>query len=130
MAEYTVRWPGHIQRYIDLRDEGVLDPDTLVKSWALDPTKGEFTWMEVLVKTDNESIRWTVEDEGRERDSSMARTTGLVTTAVALQWLSNPELIPAGVHAPEELPAVFLERAREMFREHGVKVHMTSSRTD
>ena len=130
MAEYTVRWPGHIQRYIDLRDEGVLDPDTLVKSWALDPTKGEFTWMEVLVKTDNEWIRWTVEDEGRGRDSSMARTTGLVTTAVALQWLSNPELIPAGVHAPEELPAVFLERAREMFREHGVKVHMTSSRTD
>ena len=130
MAEYTVRWPGHIQRYIDMRDEGTLNPERLVESWALDPAKGEFTWMEVLVTTNNELIQWKVEDEGQGRDSSMARTTGLVTTAVALQWLENPELIPVGVHAPEELPSVFLQRATAMFREHGVHVQMTSSRTD
>jgi lysine 6-dehydrogenase len=130
MAEYTVRWPGHIQRYIDMKNEGTLNPETLVQSWALDPTKGEFTWMEVLVTANGEVIRWTVEDDGKGSDSSMARTTGLVTTAVALQWLETPELIPVGVHAPEELPPVFLKRASELFHEHGVQVHMTSPRTD
>jgi hypothetical protein len=86
--------------------------------------------MEGLVTTNGEVIRWTVEDDGKGSDSSMARTTGLVTTAVALQWLETPELIPVGVHAPEELPPVFLKRASELFREHGVQVHMTSPRTD
>lgn len=130
MAEYTVRWPGHIQRYIDLRNEGAIDHDRLVESWALDITKGEFTWMEVLMECNDDSIRWTVEDEGEGTDSSMARTTGLVTTAVALEVLENPELLPAGVHAPEELPPRFLNRAKNLFREHGVHVQMTSSRTD
>ena len=36
MAEYTVRWPGHIQRYIDERDANVLDQRQLIKDWKFD----------------------------------------------------------------------------------------------
>ena len=46
MGEYTVRWPGHIQKY----QESELNPDELVEAWKMDPNKAEFTWMEVFIK--------------------------------------------------------------------------------
>ena len=36
MGEYTVRWPGHIQKY----QESELNPDELVEAWKMDPNKG------------------------------------------------------------------------------------------
>ena len=45
MGEYTVRWPGHIQRY----QSTSLNPDELVEAWRYDPNRPEFTWMEVAL---------------------------------------------------------------------------------
>ena len=34
MSEYTVRWPGHIQKFIDNRDSGQLDENELIGHWS------------------------------------------------------------------------------------------------
>jgi lysine 6-dehydrogenase len=122
MSEYTVRWPGHIQRYIDERDAGELDLDALLDSWTLDKTRDEFTWMEVKAENETQRFIWRIEDSGSKGDSSMARTTGLVTLATALTLCENDEILPSGVFSPEELPPAFLDRALSLMVKNGVKI--------
>jgi lysine 6-dehydrogenase len=117
MGEYTVRWPGHIQRYQSTN----LTPDELVKAWAFDPAKEEFTWMEVRVKAgDNETV-WTIEDQGMDGDSSMARTTGLVTFACVVAW-SKQDLFSEGIHPPEDLDTETIMDIIALLKAHGVRI--------
>tara|TARA_Y100001935_G_C17294844_1_gene505505 strand:+ start:1016 stop:1831 length:816 start_codon:yes stop_codon:yes gene_type:complete len=118
MGEYTVRWPGHIQRYQNTR----MHPDDLVEAWKYNPSRGEFTWMEVEIQSKGRSVRWVVEDQGKDGDSSMARTTGLVTTCCVLAWADNPLLLDEGVYAPEDLPDSILEFVIETMRSEGVSI--------
>ncbi len=118
MGEYTVRWPGHIQKYQNSK----LSPSQLVDAWKMDDSRGEFTWMEVrIVSGDNEKV-WIVEDCGRDGDSSMARTTGLVTACCALIWADRPEMLSSGVHAPEDLPDDVIESIIDVMRAEGVSI--------
>ena len=124
MTEYTVRWPGHIQRYIDERDANVLDHEQLIEDWKFDKTRNEFTWMEVKVDCRNgERMVWTVFDQGRDGDSSMARTTGLVTASCVKQWISNPELIQVGVHPPESLPNYVIANVSQSLKDEGIEIN-------
>ena len=124
MTEYTVRWPGHIQRYIDERDANVLDHEQLIEDWKFDKTRNEFTWMEVKVDCRNgERMVWTVFDQGRDGDSSMARTTGLVTASCVKQWISNPELIQVGVHPPESLPDYVIANVSQSLKDEGIEIN-------
>ena len=124
MTEYTVRWPGHIQRYIDERDANVLDHEQLIEDWKFDKTRYEFTWMEVKVDCRNgERMVWTVFDQGRDGDSSMARTTGLVTASCVKQWISNPELIQVGVHPPESLPDYVIANVSQSLKDEGIEIN-------
>jgi len=124
MTEYTVRWPGHIQRYIDERDANILDHDQLIKDWKFDNSREEFTWMEVKVNCMNgEKMIWTIYDQGRDEDSSMARTTGLVTLSCVKQWISNTELIQVGVHPPESLPNDFIANVSQSLKDQGVEIN-------
>jgi len=124
MTEYTVRWPGHIQRYIDERDANVLDHEQLIEEWKFDKTRNEFTWMEVKVDCRNgERMVWTVFDQGRDGDSSMARTTGLVTASCVKQWISNPELIQVGVHPPESLPDYVIANVSQSLKDEGIEIN-------
>ena len=124
MAEYTVRWPGHIQRYIDERDANVLDQRQLIKDWKFDKSRSEFTWMEVKVNCMNgENMTWTVYDQGKDEDSSMARTTGLVTASCVKQWISNPDLIQVGVHPPESLPNEVIANVSQLLKDEGVEIN-------
>jgi len=120
MGEYTVRWPGHIQRY----QSTTLEPEELVEAWAFDETRPEFTWLEVKVKSGNKTKIWTVEDRGRDGDSSMARTTGLVTYACVMAW-TKQELFQDGVHPPEALPASVIHDVIATLREEGVLIDET-----
>ena len=80
LSEYTVRWPGHIKKFIDERDAKNLNYEKLVKEWEYIPGISEFTWLEVVAYGKNEQgIRWTVSDSGSSDGHSMARCTGLVT---------------------------------------------------
>ena len=120
MGEYTVRWPGHIQRY----QSTTLEPEELVEAWAFDETRPEFTWLEVKVKSGNKTKIWTVEDRGRDGDSSMARTTGLVTYACVMAW-TKQELFQDGVHPPEALPVSVIHDVIATLREEGVLIDET-----
>ena len=119
MGEYTVRWPGHIQRY----QRTTLSPDELVDAWAFDPQRPEFTWMEVRVEAGEKTRVWTVEDSGKDGDSSMARTTGLVTFACVKAWSERP-LFDRGVHPPEDLPDDVIHNVMEVLKNEGVAVDL------
>ena len=120
MGEYTVRWPGHIQRY----QSTTLEPEELVEAWAFDQTRPEFTWLEVRIESGNKTKIWTVEDRGRDGDSSMARTTGLVTYACVMAW-TKQELFQDGVHPPEALPVSVIHDVIATLREEGVLIDET-----
>ena len=120
MGEYTVRWPGHIQRY----QSTTLEPEELVEAWAFDENRPEFTWLEVKVESGNKTRIWTVEDQGRDGDSSMARTTGLVTYACVIAW-TKQELFQDGVHPPEALPVSVIHDVIATLREEGVLIDET-----
>lgn len=118
MGEYTVRWPGHIQKYTASN----LQPDDLVEQWQFNPNTPEFTWMEVQAKSADQKLTWIVRDGGKNGDSSMARTTGLVTVACALLWLENPNMLIRGIHPPEDLPSHIIDQVITNLRENSVSV--------
>ena len=123
MGEYTVRWPGHIQRY----QNTTLNPDELVEAWRFDPQRPEFTWMEVRVEAGGQTRIWTVEDNGKDGDSSMARTTGLVTFACVVAW-SQQELFTEGIHPPEDLPADVIHKVIQTLKDEGVRIEFNTQR--
>tara|TARA_B100001079_G_scaffold240604_1_gene225588 strand:+ start:82 stop:1182 length:1101 start_codon:yes stop_codon:yes gene_type:complete len=105
LSEYTVRWPGHIQRFIDERESGELDVRSLTNEWQYNEKIPEFTWMEVTAEGhDGRKMTWRVQDHGGDDGHSMARATGLVTICCVEEWLKNPNMLPSGVHPPEALP--------------------------
>ena len=120
MGEYTVRWPGHIQKY----QQSNLNPDELVDAWKMDPSKEEFTWMEIHIISGTNEKKWIIEDSGMGGDSSMARTTGLVTACCALEWVKQPDMLGSGVHAPERLSNDVIESIIEVMRSEGVSIEL------
>ena len=95
MREYTVRWPGHIQKWIASKDS--LTDEELIESWKFDHSKDEFTWMEIKISYDEYQVIWEIVDKGLDGASSMARTTGLVTIACAMDLLESSLMNPIGL---------------------------------
>jgi len=123
MSEYTIRWPGHIQMFIDERDAGTLDEDELLRHWWYDHKTPEFTWMEVRAEgRDGTEMVWRVADYGGDDGSSMARTTGMVTACCVEEWLADPDMLPPGVHAPEVLAPEVVGRIIETMRSERVRI--------
>ena len=124
LIEYTVRWPGHIQRYLD----GNYTEEELIDAWKFDHTCPEFTWLAVVVSNEQKSIRWDIIDEGKDGWSSMARATGLVTVEVTQMLLEN--LIQEyGVIPPEHLgkDSELLDRLLNVMRKEGVQIEENTS---
>lgn len=119
MGEYTVRWPGHIEGY----QATDLQPDDLVEAWRFDTSRPEFTWLEVVVEAGSRKRVWTVEDHGKDGDSSMARTTGLVTAACVLAWTKS-ELFTEGIHPPEDLPNEVIMDVIQRLKDDGVSFNV------
>lgn len=122
MKEFTVRWPGHIDKW--LNESESLDEQTLLDAWKFDPARDEFTWLEVIAESKSQRKRWVVQDSGMNGDGSMARTTGLVTVACALQFLEHgPQKgcgLAPGIHPPEALNGQAIDAIIEMMKQHGV----------
>ena len=127
MREYTVRWPGHIQKWIATKD--LVTDEELIECWKFDQTKDEFTWMEIKISYDEYQVVWEILDIGNEAASSMARTTGLVTLACAIDLLecSKNEITnyEFGVIAPENLPIESIERVIQHLRFEDVTINRT-----
>ena len=123
LVEYTVRWPGHIQRYLDGDDS----EEDLIEAWKFNPHRPEFTWLAVEVRHGDNTQRWDVIDEGKSGWSSMARTTGLVTVEVA-EMLAEGLIPESGVMPPERLGEnpELLGRLVNALRHAGVEIHSSS----
>ena len=123
MAEYTVRWPQHIDRWIA---EGHSTPEEdLLKAWKFDSNRTEFTWMKVYCESKQYSKQWIVADYGKDGNGSMARTTGLVTYALASRFATlGTEAcgLDTGVHPPENVNEETLNAVLEIFKMHDVNV--------
>jgi len=94
-----------------------------VEAWRYDAERPEFTWMEVAVEAGGQRRVWTVEDQGKDGDSSMARTTGLVTAACVLAWTKS-ELFTEGIHPPEDLPNEVIMDVIQRLKDDGVSFNV------
>jgi len=123
MKEFTVRWPGHIDKWLEEAD--TLEEQVLLDAWKFDASRDEFTWLEVVAVSKSQQKRWVVQDSGKNGDGSMARTTGLVTAACALQFLEHGPLngcgLAPGIHPPEALHGQAIDAIIEMMKLHGVE---------
>ena len=123
MSEYTVRWPGHIERFVRERESNSLDIERLIGEWRFDSETPEFTWMEVsAIDHLGNRMNWIINDSGGEDGSSMARTTGLVTVGCILAWIEDPSMLKPGIHAPESLPTKVVSSIIKMMTENGVEI--------
>lgn len=135
MREKTLRWPGHRDLALAVRESGLLSevpvnvPDghggtvlvapraatsqLLFEQWALQPGEAEFTAMRVTIRgTDRETgtpreaiIHLLDHTDPRTGMTSMARTTGYTCTA-AVEFLLSGGFREPGVHPGERLGAV------------------------
>ena len=122
MREYTVRWPGHINKWLENKSH--ISDDELVKEWKFDIARGEFTWMEIKLLSPEAEINWIISDVGRDGNSSMARTTGLVTIACVIELLEfKSSHQQSGVFAPEQLPNESIDRVIEFLIDEGIRVN-------
>ena len=129
MSEYTLRWPGHIEKFVEIQKQGLLKGDKraetiskLITEWKYIREKPEFTILDVITENNTTKKRWIVFDNGSEKASSMARTTGLVTLGFIDEMLEGN--IPDGVFAPEELHKIkgLTNRITKKLTDEGVKI--------
>jgi len=119
MKEKTLRYPGHIDLIIAMKQAGFFDTTPLhvdetdiipleftskllVNQWKLEPEEEEFTVMKVIVKGKNKAIEYNLLDryDPLTKTSSMARTTGYTCTA-AVNLISKKLFNKKGVFPPE-----------------------------
>ena len=83
LSEYTVRWPGHIEKFLDLRTSGELDEQSLVQEWAYKTNRSEFTYMDIIItQKKGPVVRWEFDIPGVNESldrlwPSMAIATGI-----------------------------------------------------
>ena len=129
MSEYTLRWPGHIEKFVQIQNKGLLVGNErsetiskLIKEWKFIKNKKEFTILDVIAESNSKKKRWIVFDEGEDNISSMARTTGLVTLGFVDEILNGN--IPKGVFAPEEVQNIvgLTERITNKLIDNGIQI--------
>ncbi len=124
MEERTIRYPGHRDAVLLLRESGFLSTGRielrggvevapidltsrlLVKSWQMKPSDRDITVMSVDAESADGTSRkgWHLVDHycGRTRISSMARTTGYTCTA-GVELILSGLLAKPGVMFPEDV---------------------------
>jgi saccharopine dehydrogenase-like NADP-dependent oxidoreductase len=119
MLEKTLRYPGHIDLIMALKEAGFFDTTAiqvgdvdvvpldytsrlLVDQWKLEPGEEEFTIMKVIMEGDGKKIQYDLLDryDHLTKTSSMARTTGY-TCAAAVNLIANGLFQEKGVFPPE-----------------------------
>jgi hypothetical protein len=122
MKEYTVRWPGHIDKW--LAEGQSMNETELLEAWTFDQERPEFTWLEVIATAGDANKRTVVHDAGLNGDGSMARTTGLVTAACAMLFLERGPLdgcgLVPGIHPPEGLSSEAMSHIMTYMQNEGV----------
>ena len=85
--------------------------------------------MEICLSYTDYQVTWEIVDTGKDGHSSMARTTGLVTTASAVELInqSNSESTPNGLwsFAPEDLELDSIEKVIQYLKNEDVTILRT-----
>ncbi|HRP01774.1 MAG TPA: saccharopine dehydrogenase C-terminal domain-containing protein [Candidatus Kapabacteria bacterium] len=125
MIEKTLRYPGHIEMIINLRDMGffenseiivkdqhvnILDftSKVLINKWKLNDNDTEFTVMKIIIRgvENDKMLEYTYNlldrTDTQNNISSMARTTGYTATA-ALNMINEGLFNKKGVFPPENI---------------------------
>jgi lysine 6-dehydrogenase len=119
--EQTLRYPGHIDLIIALKQSGFFNDEKmmiegkeisplqltsklLIDQWKLGETEEELTVMKVILHGEGKTIEYNLLDkyDTVTQVSSMARTTGYTCTA-AVHLLANKMVAKKGVFPPELL---------------------------
>ncbi len=117
--EKTLRYPGHIDLIIALKQTGFFSEEKitidnkeisplqftsklLIKEWKLGETEEELTVMKVILHGEGKTITYELLDyyDAATQTSSMARTTGYTCTA-AVNLLAKQMITKKGVFPPE-----------------------------
>ncbi len=129
MVEYTLRWPGHLERMRVLKELGFFKPENLDRTLEvilplMQYDSPDISLMEVIVASAGSWGRLYLYDEATGGHTSMARVTGFVTSATARLLIEGK--LPRGLTPPEKLGA-----DRELFnyvvgylRARGVRVEV------
>lgn len=108
MAELTLRWPGHLDTMLSLRELGLFEPSaiggvaTTLGERYPDHAYPDVLLMFVEAERGKEKRAWRLIDRRTKDESAMSRTTGYTTAAVAMV-LARKQFTEAGVFAPEYL---------------------------
>lgn len=119
--EQTLRYPGHIDLIIALKQSGFFSEEKmivdgkevsplqltsrlLINQWKLGETEEELTVMKVILHAEGQTVEYNLLDkfDATTQTSSMARTTGYTCTA-AVHLLANNMVTKKGVFPPELL---------------------------
>ena len=119
MKEKTMRYPGHVEQIIALKQAGFFDKDEmeiggvkfsplqltskiLLREWKLGPEEEELTVMKVIVEGERERVEYDLLDryDPKTKTSSMSRTTGYTCTA-AVNLIAKGLFKEKGVFPPE-----------------------------
>jgi saccharopine dehydrogenase-like NADP-dependent oxidoreductase len=119
MLEKTLRYPGHIDLIMALKEAGFFETSALhvgdvdvvpleftsrllVKQWKLEPGEEEFTIMKIIIRGEGKEIQYDLLDryDQSTQTSSMARTTGYTCTA-AVNLIAKGLFREKGVFPPE-----------------------------
>ncbi len=119
MKEKTLRYKGHVDIIIALRDSGLLSDvpvshkgkkiipleltsQLLIDQWKLGPNEEEMTIMKVIVYAEGREIVWDLVDyyDYETKTSSMARSTGYTCNA-AVELVLSQRFSDKGVSPPE-----------------------------
>ena len=119
MKEKTLRYPGHIDFIISLKEAGFFDTaplrinnvnitpleftsNLLANEWKLGPEEEEFTLMKVIIKGNGKVVEYNLLDryDAVTKTSSMARTTGY-SCAAAVNLIAKGMFAKKGVYPPE-----------------------------
>jgi lysine 6-dehydrogenase len=123
MKEKTLRYPGHVELIIALKQAGFFDEKEiningakisplqfssriLFENWKLGPEEEELTVMKVIIEGEKNNqpqrVEYTMLDrfDASTKTSSMSRTTGYTCTA-AVQLLAKKMFTEKGVFPPE-----------------------------
>ena len=144
MKEKTLRYPGHVELIIALKEVGFFDEEEiaisgtkisprnfsskiLFQNWKLDPEEEELTVMKVIVAGNKngspQRVEYSLLDtyDAKTKTSSMSRTTGYVCTA-AVHLIAKKLFTEKGVFPPELVgkQKVCFDFVMEYLRERGV----------
>ncbi|MEM2005612.1 MAG: saccharopine dehydrogenase C-terminal domain-containing protein [Zestosphaera sp.] len=133
MAEYTLRWPRHLERMKTLKELGFFRKEFLEHTIkvilpAMQYDSPDFSIMEVYGRKDDVTLGYYMYDEASSGFTSMSRVTGFMT-AIITRLVARGNIAP-GVIPPEYLGMDDrnLEYVLSELRKRGVTIESTSLR--